>query len=156
MKETNVVLYDLTGIFSENKPEAVLMTATDDITHCIVYEYLRVFHSFLDDIVDKSLSHGSQCQLVLERVAIQYGVYTSNTPALELRRRSPHIHRALNEYLGGIIKAVRQYMFDYVPVHFKEEGYTHFITHVRTKTWGDKNFLMYTKDVESLTWPSKL
>lgn len=158
MKEANVVLYDITNVFSENIPAAVLNSATDDITHCIVFEYNRVFHLFLTDIVMKNLSHGSQCRMVLDCVASQYGVFTVKDPSYELRRRAPHIYHPLLEHVERVVAAMRNFIVQNVSVEFSKprSGYKAELTSIRTKTWGDKHFLTYSREVESLKWPCEL
>lgn len=158
MKEANVVLYDITNVFSENQSADILNSATDDITHCIVYEYNRVFHSFLGDIVGKSMSHHSQCMMVLGRVATQYGILTSKDPVAELKRRLPHIYTALLGHIESIVSAMRNFIVQHVPIEFSKpiSKYRAELTSIRTKTWGDKHFLTYSREVESLKWPSVL
>lgn len=158
MKETNVVLYDLSSIFNTNAAPELLSPDKTEITHCIVYEYMQVFHSFLNDILAKSLGHSSQCIMVLERVAIVYGVYATYKPLAELRRRSPHIYSALLAHVEDVVRAVREYMIQNVKSEFSVnvKTYKYELTNIRTKTWGDKHFLMYTRYLESLKWPSVL
>lgn len=156
MKENNVVMFDISRLYKDAVADPVVNTASDDVIECIMFEYMKIYHEYCALIDRGEFSHVRQTAAVMDKLVTLYGVYTSNNPALELRRRLPNVYNALTSLISALIKSFHEFMKEQVPREFIGYTYANSIMHIRTKTWGMKYFLMYSQDVESLKWPQSL
>lgn len=157
MKEMNTVLFDITKYAFGHRPHDILLTATDDIIHCVVHEYIKLYHKSYARIEAGTLSHNSQVFELLAALVPYYQIYATVDPARELKRRHPAIYRELSGFISGLIADLRKVLIEQINHEFYNAVDYHVeLLTVRTKTWGVKYFVTYTRVLETLQWPQKL